>query len=221
GECAHPCRWEYALVEEKRPGEYFPVVEEGKGTFIFNSRDLCLLPHLPELLAAGIGSLKIEGRMKGIHYAGSVVRVYREALDRLLEEPERFAVREEWMEELTRISHRGYTTGFLFGEPREVGQEYRSRYIRTHDFVGVVQEVDAEGVATVGVRNRLQEKDRLHFLGRGMRENVLVADELVDAEGNRVQVAHPNSVLRLKLPFPTERHDLIRREKGGHTPGPL
>ncbi len=127
GECAHPCRWNYSLVEEKRPGEYFPVWEDANGTFIFNSKDLCLLPHIPQLVDSGVDSLKIEGRMKGIHYLASVVRVYREALDRYCEDPAVYSFRSEWMDELRKISHRGYTSGFFLGKPSEEDREYHSR----------------------------------------------------------------------------------------------
>ena len=158
GECTHPCRWSYHLVEESRPGEYFPVVEDENGTFIFNSRDLCLLEHIPALVASGVNALKIEGRMKGINYVASVLRVYRQALDEYLANPDQWRCRPEWLDELAKLSHRGYTTGFLFGQPRNVGQEYDSAYIRSHDFVGVVDEVRGDGTLLVSVRNRIKSR---------------------------------------------------------------
>jgi putative protease len=218
GACAHPCRWNYALVEETRPGEYFPIQENGKGTFIFNSKDLCLLPHIPELVASGVDSLKIEGRMKGVHYVGSVVRVYREALDCYAADPQGFRCRPEWLEELGKVSHRGYTTGFLFGTPKVVDHEYHSRYIRSHDFVGIVEEVDADGVVTIGVRNRLETGETVEFVGRGMGTRLLRMPEMlaVPADGGTPAIAtmaHPNSRIRLTPPFRAERYDLIRRCK--------
>ena len=213
GECAHPCRWSYSLVEETRPGEYFPVVEDDNGTFIFNSKDLCLLPYIPELVESGVDSLKIEGRMKGINYVASVVRIYREALDRYCDDPQNYRCREEWLEELCKISHRGYTTGFLLGPPKDLDHEYHSRYTRTHDFVGIVEEVLPGGDLLVGVRNRLQVGDTLEFIGRGMASGVLLLEEMTTEAGTPVQVAHPNERVRLRAPFSAEQYDLIRREK--------
>ena len=212
GECAHPCRWNYSLVEETRPGEYFPVVEDDHGTFIFNSRDLCLLPYLPELVTAGVDSLKIEGRMKGVNYVASVVRVYREALDRYRDDPERYLCRPEWLEELAKISHRGYTTGFIFGEPRDVAVEYDSRYIRSHDFVGMVAEA-GEGEITIKVRNRIRLGDRLEFIGPGMVAHSITLERMTDSDGHFLDTAHPNSSILLDVPFPTARYDLVRRER--------
>ena len=213
GECAHPCRWSYSLVEETRPGEYYPVLEDETGTFIFNSKDLCLLEFLPELLSSGIDSLKIEGRMKGIHYIASVVRVYREAIDRYRDDPDNYFCRPEWLEELGKISHRGYTTGFFFGQPRDVDHEYHSRYTRSHDFVGVVEETHDDGTTLIGVRNRLERGDSLEFIGRGMSAYRHILTEMSDENGTPLDVAHPNGRIRIMVPFPTEEFDIIRREK--------
>lgn len=212
GECAHPCRWSYALVEETRPGEYFPVLEDENGTFIFNSKDLCLLQYLPELVGSGVDSLKIEGRMKGIHYVASVVRVYREALDRFWDDPEGYRCRPEWFEELCKISHRGYTTGFLLGPPKDLDHEYHSRYTRSHEFVGIVEETVPDAV-TIGVRNRLELGDSLEFIGRNMTSLRHELREMTSEAGDPLQTAHPNQRIRLRLPFPVARYDLIRREK--------
>ena len=218
GECAHPCRWNYRLVEETRPGEYFPVVEDANGTFIFNSRDLCLLEHLPAIISSGAASLKIEGRMKGINYVASVLRVYRQALDEYLADPAGWRCRPEWLEELSKLSHRGYTTGFLFGEPRNVGQEYHSAYIRSHEFVGRVEEARPDGTAIIGVRNRIRRGDELEVIGPGMRSHRLVIDRLhlLDDEGTAVEAeaANPNQRIFHVLPPGVEPFDLIRREKG-------
>jgi putative protease len=213
GECAHPCRWSYSLVEETRPGEYFPVLEDKTGTFIFNSKDLCLLQHLPDLVESGIDSLKIEGRMKGIHYIASVIRVYREALDRYNEDPSGYRCRPQWLEELDKISHRGYTTGFLLGPPRDVDLEYHSRYRRSHDIVGIVECAGEDGALLVGVRNRLERGDSLEFIGRSMRAERHLLTEMTDEDGTPLQVAHPNSRIMFRVPFRAEEYDLIRREK--------
>lgn len=217
GECAHPCRWNYHLVEESRPGEYFPVIEDDTGTFIFNSRDLCLLEHLPEIVRSGAASLKIEGRMKGINYVASVLRVYRHALDEYLANPEGWSCRPEWMDELSKLSHRGYTTGFLFGEPRSVGQEYHADYIRSHEFVGRVEEIRADGCSVIEVRNRIRIGDELECIGPGMRVEKLQVTmlSLLAANGTTtaVDAVNPNQRIVMKLPFVAEPFDLIRREK--------
>ncbi len=212
GECSHPCRWNYSLVEETRPGEYFPVMEDESGTFIFNSRDLCLIEHLPEMVASGVASLKIEGRMKGIYYVASVVRAYRTALDTMAAEGDEYRFRRGWLEELCKTSHRGFTTGFLFGQPREVGQEYHSAYLRSHQFVGLVEEIHPDGSATVGVRNRIRRGDLLELMGPGMRCATLRADEIMDEAGNPLEAANPNSRIRMALPSGTAPLDMLRRE---------
>lgn len=219
GECAHPCRWNYALVEEQRPGEYFPVLEDATGTFIFNSKDLCLLEFLPELVTSGVDSLKIEGRMKGIHYLASVVRVYREALDCYCKAPDSYSLHPELLDELHKISHRGYTTGFFLGRPAESDREYHSRYIRNYDFVGIVEEAGSNGEVVVEVRNRISVGDEFEFIGRGTSSNLFRLQEMTAAEGTTpgseslLQVAHPNRRVSFRVPFPVEKYDLIRREK--------
>jgi putative protease len=217
GACTHPCRWSYHLVEESRPGEYFPVVEDENGTFIFNSRDLCLLEHLPALVTSGLHALKIEGRMKGINYVASVLRVYRQALDEYLENPERWKCRPEWLQELAKLSHRGYTTGFLFGQPCNVGQEYDSAYIRSHDFVGVVDKVQSDGTLLVSVRNQIKIGDVIECIGPGMRSDSLILQHfsIIPERGAALpaEAANPNSRILLTVPFTVEAGDLLRREK--------
>ncbi|MGB9081504.1 MAG: U32 family peptidase [Desulfuromonadaceae bacterium] len=217
GECTHPCRWSYHLVEESRPGEYFPVVEDQNGTFIFNSRDLCLLEHIPALVASGVHALKIEGRMKGINYVASVLRVYRQALDEYLEAPNQWRCRPEWLEELAKLSHRGFTSGFLFGQPRNVGQEYESAYIRSHDFVGIVDEVRGDGTLLISVRNRIKRGDVIEFIGPGMRSDTLTLQHFstLPERGAAVKAefANPNQRIFLTAPFAVEAGDLLRREK--------
>jgi putative protease len=214
GECAHPCRWGYSLVEEQRPGSYFPVLESDQGTFIFNSKDLCLLEYLPELINAGVDSLKIEGRMKGINYVASVVRVYREALDRYRENPETYVVKTEWLEELKKISHRGYTSGFLFGPPGKEDHEYQTGYLRSHEFVGVVTAVSDDGSIIIEVRNRITADDQLEFIGRGMVSHLFSMSGMTSETNSfPLLVAHPNQRIRMQVPFHVEPLDLIRREK--------
>jgi putative protease len=212
GECSHPCRWGYSLVEETRPGEYFPVMEDESGTFIFNSRDLCLIEHLPAIVASGVASLKIEGRMKGIYYVASVVRAYRTALDTLAREGADYAFRPVWLEELCKTSHRGYTTGFLFGQPEEVGQEYHSAYHRSHQFVGLVEELHGDGSATIGVRNRIRPGDCLELMGPGMRTERLEVTDLHDEGGHPLEAANPNQRIRMAVPATAAPLDMLRRE---------
>jgi len=217
GECTHPCRWSYHLVEESRPGEYFPVEEDENGTFIFNSRDLCLLEHIPALVKSGVHALKIEGRMKGINYVASVLRIYRQALDKFLDNPDGWICRPEWLGELAKLSHRGYTTGFLFGQPRTVGQAYESAYIRSHDFVGIVDEVQGDGTLLIDVRNRINSGDLIECIGPGMRSDTLILGNFSILPEHGVPVpaeaANPNSRIILQLPFAVEAGDLLRREK--------
>jgi len=209
GECSHPCRWNYSLVEETRPGEYFPVMEDESGTFIFNSRDLCLIEHLPEILRSGVASLKIEGRMKGIYYVASVVRAYRAALDAIRDEGSSYRFRPEWLEELCKISHRGYTTGFLFGQPEDVGQEYHCSYLRTYLFVGVVAEVNPDGTFTVAVRNKISAGDIVELMGPDMRNDSFTAS-MKDEKGNPLAVANPNQRINMALPEGAATNDLLR-----------
>lgn len=214
GECTQPCRWKYALVEERRPGEYQPIVEDSSGTFIYNSKDLCLLEYLPDLVKAGVGSLKIEGRMKGVHYLAGVLRVYRTALDRLCTDPENYSADPAWMEELATISHRGYTTGFLLGDPKDVGQSYQAGYLRSHKLVGVVEAMRGECLAEVMVRNRFQAGDQLSLMGPAMKNADFVASDLrqLDQHGEAtpVDIVHPNMRILMPVPVGTAPDDLIR-----------
>jgi len=210
GECSHPCRWGYSLVEETRPGEYFPVMEDASGTFIFNSKDLCLIEHLPAIIASGVASLKIEGRMKGIYYVAAVIRAYRAALDALKSEGDGYRFRPEWLEELCKISHRGYTTGFLFGQPEDVGQEYHSAYLRSHLFVGVVAEQLNDGRFAVGVRNRIQRGDRVELMGPGMRNDSFTIEAMAAENGAPLDFANPNSRIIMALPAGAAAYDLLR-----------
>jgi putative protease len=213
GECSHPCRWGYSLVEETRPGEYFPVMEDAGGTFIFNSKDLCLIEHLPEIIASGVASLKIEGRMKGIYYVAAVIRAYRAALDTLQREGDDYRFRPEWLEELCKISHRGYTTGFLFGQPEDVGQEYHAAYLRSHLFVGVVEEQLADGRFAVGVRNRIKRGDTVELMGPAMRNDTFTIDAMTDERGTPLDFANPNSRVIMALPAGAAAFDLLRTSR--------
>jgi len=221
GECTQPCRWNYAIVEETRPGEYFPIVEDDGGSFIFNSKDLCLIEQLPELVQSGIDSLKIEGRMKGIYYAASVIRVYRAALDSYCADPQGYRLKPEWLAELAKVSHRGYTTGFLLGKPRDLDHEYDSCYVRSFEFVALVEgESDSRGTP-VAVRNRLQLGDRLELIGQGCSFSGFTLTRMENEAGEPVSVAHPNQRVILPELAGAGQFDLIRREKAVRAAAPL
>ena len=216
GACTQPCRWRYSLQEESRPGVYLPIEEDHNGTFVFNSKDLCLLEQLPELITAGVGALKIEGRMKGVHYLAGVLRVYRTALDAYARDPAQYRPDPAWLEELSGVSNRGYTTGFLFGDPRDVGQAYQAGYQRSHQLVGVVKSVDPNnGTGLVTVRNRFRAGDRLELVGPAMKQRVFTATTLqVQHPGDgplaSSEVVHPNQRVIMPLPADAAPHDLVR-----------
>jgi putative protease len=211
GACTHPCRWGYSLVEEKRPGEYFPILEDGSGSFILNSRDLCLIDHLPRLVAAGVDSLKIEGRMKGVHYLASTLRVYRQALDLIAQSPTDFKPDPLWHDELAALTRRGYTTGFLLGPPNDEAQEYTAPQRRDIEFVGLVLEARTDGTVLMQVRGPFSADDELEVVGRDISPRTFIPGRLLTPEGREVYRADPNQHLILTPPFTLEPYDLVRR----------
>lgn len=218
GECAQPCRWNYALVEEKRPGVFYPVEEDERGSYIFNSQDLCLLAHLPELIEAGLDSFKIEGRMKSVHYVATVVQAYRRAIDAYYRDPQNYAFDPTWHEDITKVSHRAYTTGFLFGKPGNEAHNYEeSSYLRFYDFVGIVQEYDSQsGWAAVEQRNNFKVGDELEFSGPGTPTFSQRLEIMTDEEGNRLEAApHPRQLVYIKVDKEVKPWDLIRRARHG------
>lgn len=217
GECTQPCRWRYALLEETRPGMYLPLEEDGRGSYIFNSRDLCLLADLPALVAAGVDSFKIEGRMKSVHYVATVTQVYRKALDCCLRNPaphQPFCSQTTGQVELGKVSHRPYTRGFLAGRP---GQEPAVSYRRDYTFVGVVRDYDRDGqFAVIEVRNRVQPGDFLEFTGPATPVFFTVVNEIWDENGVPLaQANRPHQLIKLKVPRPLAPLDLVRRPQGG------
>ncbi|OFI05430.1 putative protease YhbU precursor [Clostridium acetireducens DSM 10703] len=164
GQCAQPCRYKYYLMEEKRPGQYFPVFEDDKGTYILNSKDLCMIEYIPELVEAGITSLKIEGRMKSSYYVATIVKSYRQALDSYMDNPKEYKFQKKWLENLMKVSHRIYYTGFYFGDPNKQIYE-TSSYIRNYDIVGIVKKYDKEtNIATIEQRNKILNGDEVEVL---------------------------------------------------------
>lgn len=215
GSCAQPCRWNYALVEEKRPGQYFPVLEDERGTYIFNSKDMCLLPYLPDVIASGVDSLKIEGRMKSVHYAASVVKAYREAIDSYFAAPEQFEVKKEWVEELDKVSHRAYTTGFYYCRPTEKDQIYgTSSYTQTSDFVGLVLDYDEKtGFATVEQRNNMKVGQEIEIFQPHLAGYRQILQEMYNDEGEAIQVApHPQQIVKIRMDKPVEPYGILRRD---------
>jgi len=218
GECAQPCRWNYALLEEKRPGHYYPIEEDERGTYIFNSQDLCLLPYLPQLIEAGVDSFKIEGRMKSIHYVATVVQAYRRALDAYYQDPQGYKLDPVWYEEIRKVSHRDYTSGFLFGKPKGKDHNYEtSSYLRTYDFVGLVLDYDPrQKIATVEQRNNFRVGDELEFMGPRTPLFTQRLAAMTDGEGQQLEVApHPRQIVRMPVEHPVEKWDLVRRAKDG------
>ena len=221
GECAQPCRWRYALVEEKRPGQFFPLEEDERGTYILNSRDLCLLEQLPELAAAGVQSFKIEGRMKSVHYLATVVRVYREALDSLARQTSGSKSAagqnmQQWLQEIEKAGSRGYTTGFYYGQLADDSQEYETvRTLPEWEYAGLVKDWDAlAGRALVEQRNHMQLGDEIEVLrpaGAVTRQRLT---EMTDADGAPLTFApHPQQMLWIRLDTAAGEFAMLRRRR--------
>ncbi len=216
GDCAQPCRFKYYVMEETRPGQYFPIVEDDKGTFLFNSKDLAMIEHLPSVIEAGISSLKIEGRVKSSYYVATVVRAYRIALDEYLKDKENYKYKKEWMDEIRKVSHRDFTSGFFFGNPKEEGQIYEtSSYLRGYDFVGMVLDYDKDKkLATVEQRNRIFKGDKLEFFGPNKDFFIQEIKEMWDDKDNKIDVApHAQQIIKIRLDKEVSRYDLIRKER--------
>lgn len=209
GDCAQPCRWNYALVEETRPEERFAIEEDERGTYLMNSRDLCLIDQLPQLMAAGIRSFKVEGRMKSLYYVATTARIYRDAIDRL--SIDATDVDPRWRSELGKVSHRPYTTGLLLGDEGAAIHSADTHYVRTHDFVGFVRR-DDKGLWVAG-RNRFFAGDTLELIGPGMRQQTFVVEGICSRDGQPLAAGQPNSELLLDLPAWAAEGDLIRRER--------
>ncbi len=214
GECAHPCRWKYYLVEEKRPGEYMPVVENERGTFIYNSKDLCLIPYIPEIIKSGVTSLKIEGRMKSSYYVATVVKAYRDAIDAYLKDPENYTFDPKLEEELNKASHREYTTGFFFGKPTGKDQIYHtSSYIREYSFIGLVLEYDkASGIAKIEQRNRMFAGDEIEVVrpkGPYFKQKI---KSMKNIDGEEIAVApNPQMIVYIPMDQEVEPYTILRK----------
>ena len=217
GACAHPCRWKYALVEEKRPGEYYPVEEDGRGTYILNSRDLCMIEHLPEIIESGIMSAKIEGRMKSSFYVATIIHAYRQAIDAYFQDPENHVFNPEWLTELKKASHREFTTGFYFDQPTNLDQNYQtSAYTREYAFVGIVRSYDeSTGMAVIEQRNKMVLGDEIEIFGPDIPFFKQKITEMYDYEsGDAIDAApHPQQIITMKMDKPVKEHYMLRKKK--------
>lgn len=216
GACTHPCRWKYAVVEEQRPGEYFPVYENERGTYIFNSKDLCMIEHLPDLIEAGVDSLKIEGRMKTALYVATVARTYRKALDDYAKSPELYQQNMPWyLDQISNCTYRQFTTGFFYGKPDNSAQIYDSNtYLKEYTYLGIAGEIDAQGRCKIEQRNKFSVGEQIEIM-KPNGENVVVTVEGIWDEMEREQESapHPKQVLWIKLSSIPDTMDILRRQE--------
>ena len=216
GACTHPCRWKYAVVEEKRPGEYLPVYENERGTYIFNSKDLCMIEHIPELIEAGIDSFKIEGRMKTALYVATVARTYRKAIDDYLTSPKKYKENMDWyLEQISNCTYRQFTTGFFFGKPSEESQIYdNNTYIKEYTYLGIVGERNEEGLYRIEQRNKFSVGEQIEVMKPDGRNIPVTVKRIVDEDGNEMESApHPKQVLYIDLGQELEMYDILRRQE--------
>jgi putative protease len=211
GMCAHPCRWKYVLEEETRPGKYMPIEEDARGTYIFNSKDLCMVEHIPRLIEAGVSSLKIEGRMKGIHYVATVVKVYREAIDSYYRDPEKYVVKNDWIEELVAVGTRGYCTGFYFGDPSQRVLNFKNEPTAPlHRFAAKVIRTNGSNRVFLEIRNKIHVGDLVSVLpksGPSYRDRI---GAILDADGFPVSFSQPGSRTEVVLKKNCLPNDMIR-----------
>lgn len=216
GACTHPCRWKYAVVEEKRPGEYFPVYENERGTYIFNSKDLCMIEHIPDMVDAGIDSFKIEGRMKTALYVATVARTYRKAIDDYFESQEKYQDNMPWyLDQISNCTYRQFTTGFFYGKPSEEAQIYDSNtYLREYTYLGIVGDQNEEGLYQIEQRNKFSVGEEIEVM-KPNGENILVTVKAIrDEKGADMESApHPQQVLFIDLGQPLEKYDILRRKE--------
>lgn len=215
GSCAHPCRWKYSLVEEKRPGEYFPIEEDERGTYFFNSKDLCMIEYVKELIEAGVSSFKIEGRVKTPYYVATVVRAYRMAIDEYYRDPENYRFNPIWMEELKKASYRDFTSGFYLDKPNGDSQNYgTSSYIRNYDFMGLVIKYDSERkMALVDVRNRIFTGDNVEIIGPDCDTIYTTVKSMFNVNMEMIDVApRPKELVWVDFGHELKENYIIRKE---------
>lgn len=216
GACTHPCRWKYAVVEEKRPGEYLPVYENERGTYIFNSKDLCMIEHIPELMESGIDSFKIEGRMKTALYVATVARTYRRAIDDYKQSPELYKEHMAWyQEQISNCTYRQFTTGFFFGKPSDEAQIYdNNTYVKEYTYLGIVGERNEEGLYRIEQRNKFSVGESIEVMKPDGANITVTVQRIVDEEGHDMESApHPKQVLYIDLGQPLAMYDILRRKE--------
>ncbi len=216
GACTHPCRWKYAVMEESRPGEYLPVYENERGTYIFNSKDLCMIEHIPEMIDAGIDSFKIEGRMKTALYVAAVARTYRKAIDDYFISEETYRANMDWYKsEIAKCTYRQFTTGFYFGKPDENTQIYDSNtYVNEYVYLGMIESVSGDGKVKIEQKNKFSVGDHIEIMKPGGENIEVQVLSLTTDEGEKVDSApHPRQILWVELSKPAAQYDLLRVQK--------
>ena len=213
GLCSHPCRWKYSVVEELRPNEYHSLMEDERGSYIFNSKDLCMIEHIPDLINTGVTSFKIEGRMKGINYLASVVKTYRDAIDAYVENPEHYKTEPDWMDELFHVFHRDYYTGFFFENPDEQQPNYKNiHHGKIHSFIGKILAVKTEDQYSIGIRNKLCKNDVIEVVSPGSPPKISRVLDLKDEDNNPIENAHPNTTAVVTLQIQCQPNDIVRKK---------
>ena len=216
GACTHPCRWKYSVMEESRPGEYFPVYENERGTYIFNSKDLCMIEHIPDLIDAGIDSFKIEGRMKTALYVATVARTYRKAIDDYLEDPKLYEAHLDWYRsQISNCTYRQFTTGFFYGKPTDEAQIYDSNtYAKDYTYLGIVGDKDDQGYYSIEQRNKFSVGEEIEIMKPDGENRVVTVKAIYDEEGNGTDSApHPKQKLWIDLGTEMDRFDILRRRE--------
>ncbi|MBT9775573.1 U32 family peptidase [Clostridium sp. MCC353] len=216
GACTHPCRWKYSIVEETRPGEYMPVYENERGTYIFNSKDLCMIEHIPEMIDAGIDSFKIEGRMKTALYVATVARTYRKAIDDYLKDPKLYQDNLEWYKsEIGKCTYREFTTGFYFGKPDSTTQIYdNNTYVKNYTYLGTAEPSDREGLVRIEQKNKFSVGEEIEIMKPDGSNVPVTVKAIYDEEGNQQESApHPKQILYVDLGTEVNPFDILRRSE--------
>lgn len=214
GACAQSCRWKYTLMEEKRQGEYFPIEEDENGTYIMNSKDMCMIDHIEELMNLGVASLKIEGRNKSEYYVAVVVNAYRKAIDLYYENPDNYKLLDSIKNEMFKVSHRRYYTGFFFGEPREDGIIYDTNdHVKEYDMVAIVLSYDEKTkIAYCKQRNKFVKGDYIEIFSPEFKSEEFIVEELFDEDENSIEMCNrPGMLFKIKLPYKVEEGDFLRK----------
>lgn len=215
GACTHPCRWKYSIVEETRPGEVMPVFENERGTYIFNSKDLCMIEHIPELIESGVDSLKIEGRMKTALYVATVARTYRKAIDDYKKDPEIYKQNMPWyLDQISNCTYRQFTTGFFFGKPNEDSQIYdNNTYVKEYTYLGIIGE-ERDGTYRIEQRNKFSVGEKIEVMKpNGDNVEVVVKRILTEDRVEQESAPHPKQVLYVDLGIPVDKYDILRRQE--------